>query len=450
MKIKELKSKKLYKEYNIEIPFEDIDNEINEKIKSLIPTITIPGFRKGKAPVNIVKKKYEDSVVNEVIQKVINFKISDLIKEKKYNLFRQPRVDLKNFEKNKPVQVEVKIDLQPEIKLLDFKELKLNKYEMNLSKKEIEEQYKNFLNSQKNFKKITKNRSIIISDKVTINFETDEKNVPEYMRVQKNIPIEVESENEILPGLNKDLISKKLKEGDRYNFTSDLSKLLKNDSLKKVEYKIEVISIEERIKFKISKEYLDKNGFKNEDDLKDFLKNNSIQQFNQGINQIEKKQLMDILNKKYVFDIPEGVLDDDFNEILHRLEHAKKEDTLDEDDKALTEDKLKERYKKISQRRVKLGVLLQHIAKEENIEILEDELSKGILQYASRYPGQEKQIMEYLKKNPSSVESIKAPMLEEKIINTITSRATVTNKKINEDQYKKLEDETFDIKRDKI
>ena len=450
MKIKELKSKKLYKEYNIEIPFEDIDNEINEKIKSLIPTITIPGFRKGKAPVNIVKKKYEDSVVNEVIQKVINFKISDLIKEKKYNLFRQPRVDLKNFEKNKPVQVEVKIDLQPEIKLLDFKELKLNKYEMNLSKKEIEEQYKNFLNSQKNFKKITKNRSIIISDKVTINFETDEKNVPEYMRVQKNIPIEVESENEILPGLNKDLISKKLKEGDRYNFTSDLSKLLKNDSLKKVEYKIEVISIEERIKFKISKEYLDKNGFKNEDDLKDFLKNNSIQQFNQGINQIEKKQLMDILNKKYVFDIPEGVLDDDFNEILHRLEHAKKEDTLDEDDKALTEDKLKERYKKISQRRVKLGVLLQHIAKEENIEILEDELSKGILQYASRYPGQEKQIMEYLKKNPSSVESIKGPMLEEKIINTITSRATVTNKKINEDQYKKLEDETFDIKRDKI
>jgi FKBP-type peptidyl-prolyl cis-trans isomerase (trigger factor) len=108
---------------------------------------------------------------------------------------------------------------------------------------------------------------------------------------------------------------------------------------------------------------------------------------------------------------------------------------------------LKKRYKKISERRVKLGVLLQFIAKEEKIEISEDELSKGIMQYSSQYPGQEKQIIEYLKKNPSSVESIRGPLLEQKIIDTISSKATMTIKKIDEEQYKKLEEETFDIKR---
>ena len=99
MNIKEIKSKKLYKEYSLEIPFEDIDKEINEKINNLIPTVSIPGFRKGKAPLSIVKKKYEDSVLNEVIQNVVSSKTNDLIKEKKLNLFRQPKINLKQFEK---------------------------------------------------------------------------------------------------------------------------------------------------------------------------------------------------------------------------------------------------------------------------------------------------------------------------------------------------------------
>ena len=141
---------------------------------------------------------------------------------------------------------------------------------------------------------------------------------------------------------------------------------------------------------------------------------------------------------------------EDFNEIMNRISNAKKDGTLDEDDKSLSDKELKDRYKKISERRVKLGVLLQFIAREKNINVSEEELSQGIMQYASQYPGQEKLIVEYLQKNPSSVESIRGPLLEDKIINTITYSASVTNKKINQDQYKKLEEQTFDINRSKL
>ena len=449
MNIKEIKSKKLYKEYSLEIPFEDIDKEINEKINNLIPTVSIPGFRKGKAPLSIVKKKYEDSVLNEVIQNVVSSKTNDLIKEKKLNLFRQPKIDLKQFEKNKPTQIEIKIDLQPEIKLQDFKEIKLNKYEINLSKKNLDDQYKKFIDSQKSFKKIENNRKILKDDRVIINFKTTNDSVPDYLRNQTNMPIDTGLDQEILPGINKQLISN-LKEGDKKNISFDLSKLLKNEKLNKINYEIEVVSIEEKTKFEINKEYLEKNGFKSEDDLKNLLKDNSNQQYNQGIKQIEKKQLMDLLNKQYNFDLPEGVLEEDFNEIWQRLENAKKNGNLDEDDKALSEKELKKRYKKISERRVKLGVLLQYIAKEHKITVSEQELSQGIIQYSSQYPGQEKQIMEYLKNNPSSVESIRGPILEQKIIDNITSMAKITKKSINDQQYKKLEEETFNIKKDKI
>ena len=449
MNIKEIKSKKLYKEYSLEIPFEDIDKEINEKINNLIPTVSIPGFRKGKAPLSIVKKKYEDSVLNEVIQNVVSSKTNDLIKEKKLNLFRQPKIDLKQFEKNKPTQIEIKIDLQPEIILKDFKEIKLNKYEINLSKKNLDDQYIKFIDSQKSFKKIENNRKILKGDRVLINFKTTNETIPEYLRSQTNMPIDTGLEQELLPGINKQLISK-LKEGDKKNITFDLSKLLQNEKLNKIDYEIEVVSIEEKTKFEINKEYLEKNGFKSEDDLKKLLKENSSQQYNQGIKQIEKKQLMDLLNEQYNFDLPEGVLEEDFNEIWQRLEDAKKNGNLDEDDKALSEQELRKRYKKISERRVKLGVLLQHIAKEQKITVSEQELSQGIMQYSSQYPGQEKQIMEYLKKNPTSVESIRGPILEQKIIDSISSMANLSKKSINDEQYKKLEEETFNIKKENI
>ncbi len=128
------------------------------------------------------------------------------------------------------------------------------------------------------------------------------------------------------------------------------------------------------------------------------------------------------------------------------IQEAKKEGSLDEDDKLLKDDDLKKRYKKISERRVKLGLLMQHIASEEKVVISEEEINKGIIEYSSQYPGQEKQIMEYFQKNPSSLDTIRAPLIEQKVIESIISKSKTNVIKLNEDQYKKLEVKTFDIK----
>ena len=449
MDLKEVKSKKLFKEYSLIVPYEDFDKEINHKIETILPNVSLPGFRKGKAPLNIVKKKYEESVFNEVIQSLINLKTADIIKEKKFDLFRQPKIDLKKFEKNQPLEFELKFDLQPEIKLQDFKKIKLTKYEIKFSKKDLDDQYKLFISNKKNFSRIKKNRFAKKGDKITINFKTDNEDVPEYLRYQNNLPIDTNLEQEILPNLNKEILSK-LKEGDTKKINIDLSVLLKNEKLKKIIYDISIISIEEKIKFEVTREYLEQNGFKSEEDLKEVLKNNTIRQYDQGVKEIEKKQLMDFLNKTYKFDLPEGVLEEDFEEIWKRLENAKKNNNMDADDKVLSDDDLKNRYKKISERRVRLAVLLQFIAKEFKITISQEELNLGIKQYASQYPGQEKGILEYINKNPNSIESIRGPLLEQKIIDNIISKADITKKSINDEQYKKLEQETFDIKRDKL
>ena len=445
MNTKELKSTKLYKEYSLEIPYEEIDTEVDNKINQLLPTVNISGFRKGKAPLNIVKKKYEDNVLNEVIQKVIDTNAKKLIDEKKFSLFRAPKVELSNYEKNKPITINLKFDLKPEIILKDFKDLIINKYEFELDKKAEQNQFKSFIASQKNFKKIESSRQVKNTDKVIVNFESTQEDLPEYLKSQKNFPIDLEFDDGILPNLNKELISKKVKIGDKLDLELNLSKILKDDKFNKITFNFEIISIEEKIKFELSQEFLDKNGFKTEKDLKELLVSNLKTQYEQGIKQIEKKELMDLLDKSYKFDLPDGVLEDDFNQIWNRLEQAKKEGSLDEDDKLLKDDDLKKRYKKISERRVKLGLLMQHIASEEKIVVSEEEINKGIIDYSRQYPGQEKQIMEYFQKNPSSLDTIRAPLIEQKVIDSIISKSKTNVIKLSENDYKKLEVKTFNI-----
>ena len=124
MNIKEISSKKLFKEYNIQIPYEEIDKSVNNKIDELIPTVSLPGFRKGKAPLNIVKKKYEDSVLSEVLEKIVSM---DQTKREKHLKLEQLRALENNIEihvnlsKFSPIGIDTKEDYYRVKNLLERK-----------------------------------------------------------------------------------------------------------------------------------------------------------------------------------------------------------------------------------------------------------------------------------------------------------------------------------------
>ena len=446
MNIKEIDTKKLYREYEILIPYEEVDKSINDKIILMIPTVSLPGFRKGKAPLNIVKKKYENNVLNEVIEKIIETNTKKLLEEKKLKVFRQPKVEVKKYEKNKPVEISIKIDLDPDIKLSPFNEIELINRSIKLDQKTIDENYKNFINSQKHYHTVNEERSVVLSDKIIANISTTDETVPGFLKSQKNIPIITDSDYQVLPDIGLKLISKKAKVGDKINLKFDLKEVLKQKDKKEVVFLIEIISLEHAHEFKITKEFLEKNNLKDENEFNNNLKNNLIKQYFYHLKQIQKKELMDLLDEKNKFEVPEGVLDEEFNTLWQRLDHAKKENKLDEDDKNLSEEELKERYKKIALRRVKLAILMQNIANDEKITVSEKELTDGMIKYASQYPGQEKQIFEYFKKNPTSIESIRGPIFEQKIIDHILSKVKLKDEKIDVKNFDTLQEDTFNNK----
>ena len=251
-----------------------------------------------------------------------------------------------------------------------------------------------------------------------------------------------------MPDISLKLIDKKVKVGDKIKLKFDLKEVLKEKSKKEIEFLIEILSLEHSHEFTVTKEFLEKNNLKDEKQLKSNLKNNLEKQYYDYLKQIEKKELLDVLDLKNKFDIPEGMLEEEFNSIWQRLENAKKDKKLDEDDKNLTDTELKKRYKKIAVRRVKLAILIQHIANLEKISITEKELTDGMLNYASKYPGQEKKIFDYFKENPSSVESIRGPLFEQKVLDHIFSKVKIKNTIIDLKKFEKLQEYTFNNSKD--
>ena len=169
-------------------------------------------------------------------------------------------------------------------------------------------------------------------------------------------------------------------------------------------------------------------------------------EYNNSLKEIEKKQLYDLLESKHSFEIPEGIFDEEFNQIWQRVESAKNNNTLDEDDKKLSDIDLKKRYKNIATRRVKLAIIMQKIAENNSIALTNEELTNGLLEYASRYPGQEKQIFEFFKKNPTQLETIKAPIFENKVLESILTKTIRENKTITINEFKKLQEQVFTYK----
>ena len=153
----------MYREYSIEIPYKEISDSIDNKIKEMLPSVELPGFRKGKAPLNIVKKKYENNVLAEVIENIAQVNTKKILEEKKLKPLRQQKVELDKYEKEYPFIFKLKIDLEPELNLIDFKKIKLNKYDIKIENKSYEENYNNYVKSQVIYSKINKYFTLIMN-----------------------------------------------------------------------------------------------------------------------------------------------------------------------------------------------------------------------------------------------------------------------------------------------
>jgi len=194
-----------------------------------------------------------------------------------------------------------------------------------------------------------------------------------------------------------------------------------------------VIEVQGAVDAKIDDELATKFGLENLEKLQEVIKEQTEGEFTGQSRMKLKRAILDELDKKHSFDLPAGMVAAEFDNIWAQVQAEKQAGQLDEDDAKKTDKQLEKDYRKIAERRVRLGLVLAEIGQKEEVSISNEELQGAMIAEARRYPGQEQQVVEFYQKNPNAIAQLRAPIFEEKVVDLIIEKAKITDKKVKEE-----------------
>jgi len=423
MDIKELKSKGLQKEFNIKIPPKDITEKLNNKLLEISKTVSVDGFRKGNVPANILKQKFGQEALGQILDEAIKVSSNELIQKKKLKLALKPKVEVKQFGEEKGLEYTIVIHLLPEIQIQGIKDIKLTKFVSDVDDNDLNKTLENIAKHQQTFEK-KENKEVENGDAVLINMSAsyNGKNIKE---AELNNKLTVLGNNMMFPDIEKKILNKKA--GDKLNFTTKFPKNFPNNEIadKDVEVKIEILEVRIPKQKTLDDDFAKSMGSNNMTEFKNAVKG-QMQKELENVSKLNlKKELLDALDKKYKVELPNELVEYEFDAIWKKFLSDKEKGIIDETDKNKKDDELKKEYKSIAQRRVKLGLVLAKIGEDEKISVKEEDLNKAIEEEILRQPDEKDKILEHYK-NSQAIAALKAPIFEEKVINHIVSNMIKT------------------------
>lgn len=430
MEIKELKAQGLKKQFSIKVPAKKFEDAVNKKLDEISRKAKIQGFRPGKAPKAMVEKQYKASVMGEALENLVQDSTAELLKEKKINPAVLPDVKISKFEEGKDIEMEVSVETMPEIEVGDFSKIELEKQVVEVAEEEVEKALKYLADSRRETKKVEDDRASKKDDTLIINFSGSIDGVEFQGGKGEKYPLVLGS-GTFIPGFEDQLTGKKAGEKVDVKVKFPEEYHAKDLADKDAVFAVEVVEIREPKVVEIDDEFAKSLGEKDLTSLKEKVKARIGEDYEKASRMKIKRKLLDALDKEYKFEAPESLVTQEYDAIVKQYEHAKEHGHLDEDEKSKPEKDILAEYKTIAIRRVKLGLLLSEVAKQVKIIVEPNDINAAIMEEARKYPGQEQMVMEYYLKNKQAIESLKAPIYEDKIIDHILGKVKLQNKPVS-------------------
>jgi trigger factor len=428
VQIKNILDKKLKKDYQIIVSYAMIDERIDAEVLKIQKTYKIKGFRPGQVPVDVIKQKYESSIMAEESQKIINETSKKIVDENELKLALAPKVDVETFEPKKDFKYTVSMELFPEVPQIELDKLKLVKKEVAVAQKDIDEAKLKITANHKEWDKKDDSYKAKKGDAVNIDYvgKIDGKEFDGGSA--KGHQLEIGSKS-FIDNFEDQLVGKKA--GDEVKVKVKFPKEYHSADFagKKAEFEVKVNSILVTKELKIDNKFVkEKFGV---DDVKKFEEEIS-KQISSGYESMSrslfKKDLFDLLNKKFNFELPSGLVEEQLERVWAEIEQEIKQNP-DKFKNEKEENKAKEEKRKLSDKMVRSGIILSNISQENKITVADNEIMSEVNKKAAQFPGQEQMVADYYQKNPQAVQEIRGMLLEEKVVTFILGKAKVEIKK---------------------
>ncbi|MCB9980819.1 MAG: trigger factor [Rhodospirillales bacterium] len=445
MKVKELKSEGLNHELEITIPANDIDKRVDVKLQEVGKTARMPGFRPGKVPLAMLKQRYGKAVLGEVLEAAVNETSQKALADKKIKPALQPKIEVKSkdFGEGNDLVYTVQVEAMPEFKVAELKNIKLTKLVTVPDGKEVDEALERIAANNQSTKVVEAKRGAKDGETLVIDFHgrTADDNVEHEGMHAHGHQLKLGS-GQFISGFEEQLVGKKAGEKVevKVSFPENYGaeELAGRDAI----FDVKIHEIREPAEAKINDEFAKSLGMDDVKALKEAVKEQLQKELDGHSRMVLKKELLDALDDANKFDVPPGMLELENTNILQQVELERQRNG---EGKELSKAE-KDEYAQIAERRVRLGLILAEIGNGQKITVADAELHKAVIMEAQKFPGQEREVFDYYGKNPQALESLRAPLFEEKVVDYILELAEVKEKAVSQDELLTALDDEEDAK----
>ena len=435
MQVTETLSEGLKRGFTVTVPAAELEGKRDARLKEVAANLNLPGFRPGKVPVSLARQRYGAAIWGEVIEQIVSDSIRAVFEERGLRPAGQPQVDLVSGQEDdgKGLEFKVESEILPEIAVPDLSGLALTRLKATVSDEAVDKALTDIAQRGRNFEVIEEVRPAAKGDVVAIDFVGKRDGVPFDGGTAEDVNVEIGGEG-FIPGFAEQIEGMKPGEEKVITVTFPVDYGAAELAGKEATFDIKAKQLKKAVDAEINDDLAKTIGFENLDQLKDLIRKQISGEYDQLSRLRIKRDLLDALAGKADFEAPAGMVESEFQQIWARVESDRKAGQLDDEDKEKDEDTLRADYRKIAERRVKLGLLLAEIGRKNGITVTPEELGRAVRAEAMRYPGQEQQVFEFFQKNPQAAEGLRGPIFENKVVDYLIELATVTDKEVTPDE----------------
>lgn len=429
MDVTEVKSEGLSRSFSIRIPASDLSEKLDAKIEEIRPQMQLKGFRPGKVPAMHVKRMYGKSIMSDIIQETVTSSSQSALDERELRPAEQPNIEVDgDIEKvasgSEDLVYSMNVEIMPEFEPADVTTLVLDRPVAPVKDEQITETLEKLAENNKKYEPRGKTAKARDGDAVVMDFvgKIDGEAFDGGSAEAQTIVI---GEGRFIPGFEEQLVG--VKAGDETELNVTFPEDYQSEDLKGKEavFEVKVSEIRAPETPEIDDDFAKNFGLDDLEALKNIMKDQIEAEHTSLSRNKVKRALLDQLDELHSFDLPAGMVEAEFNQIWAQFEQEKEAGNLDDEDKEKPEDDLKKEYRSIAERRVRLGLVLAEIGRGAEIVVAEEEVARVLNQEAAKYPGSERQVIEFYQKTPAAMAQLRAPIYEEKVVDYILEKATV-------------------------
>jgi trigger factor len=443
MQVTEANSDGLKRTLKVVVGSGELNDRFTARLDQVKDNIQLKGFRRGKVPVQHIRKVYGRSLMAEVVQQALEESSRKAIDERKERPAFQPKIELTEDKDEIESVITGKHDLAytmsfevlPEIKLADFTQLKLDKLTADVGEEEVDKAIGEL--ATRNLAYETEDGRVAEDgDQIMMDFVGRIDGEEFEGGTGTDVPL-VFGRGGFIPGFEEGL--KGAKAGDERKVSANFPAEYPVQTLagKEAVFEVKVKTVGKSVTPAIDDAFAKGFGVETLAELKDRVRAQIQREYDQIARNKLKRELLDALDKAHEFALPPTLVDNEFEGIWRQVTEGLKQANKTFADEGKSEEDARKDYRQIAERRVRLGLVIGEIGTHGKIEVTQDELRNALFEQARRFPGQERMVYEYYEKTPSAVMELRAPIFEDKVVDYILAQANPTEKKVSREELLK-------------